>query len=291
MRSLLNRILPLLFLASLCFGCFPSKKATVGAVGLLLEDIAKASYKQSDLRIIREAMPAYLLLMDGMVEAWPNNERLLLAAAQGYSSFASTVTDDQDKDFARLLYGKAREYALRSLDRRGFTNPLEKPFDEFNEGLKGFGKKDVPYLFWAAAAWGNWISLNLGSMEALAQLPRVESMMKRVLELDERFYYGGPHLFMGVWFASRPKAFGGDLKRSQYHFLRAIELGEGKFLMSYVYYAEFHTRQAMDKDLFVSVLQKVLEAPPDHPPELTLLNAVAKKRAKELLERVEELFD
>ena len=28
---------------------------------------------------------------------------------------------------------------------------------------------------------------------------------EKVLELDEGFYYGGPHLFMGIWFASRPK--------------------------------------------------------------------------------------
>ncbi len=50
-------------------------------------------------------------------------------------------------------------------------------------------------------------------------------MMKRVLELDETFYYGGAHLFMGIWFASRPKGFGGDLKKAQQHFLKAIELG------------------------------------------------------------------
>jgi len=39
--------------------------------------------------MIREGMPAYLMLMDGMIEAWPDNEQLLIAAAQAYSSFAS----------------------------------------------------------------------------------------------------------------------------------------------------------------------------------------------------------
>jgi len=42
-------------------------------------------------------------------------------------------------------------------------------------------------------------------MEAMSELPRVEWMMKRALELDEGFYYGGPHLFMGIWYGSRPK--------------------------------------------------------------------------------------
>jgi hypothetical protein len=128
-------------------------------------------------------------------------------------------------------------------------------------------------------------------MEALAELPRVELMMQRVLELDEGFNYGSPHLFMGIWFASRPKVAGGDLRKSQEHFLKAIELGEGKFLMAYVYYANYYARQALDKDLFISTLQKVLKTPADILPDLTLLNTVAKKQAKELMSRVEEYFE
>jgi hypothetical protein len=258
---------------------------------MLLEEVAKSSYQQSDLRLIREGMPAYLMLMDGMVEAWPNNEQLLLAAAQGYSSFASAFIEDQDSEYAELLLSKGKRYALRSLELRGLKNPLQRPFDDFNEALKHLGKKEVPYLFWGATCWASWINLNLDSVEAVAELPRVESMMQRVLELDEGFYYGGPHLFMGIWFASRPKTAGGDLKKAQRHFMRAFELGKGKFLMAYIYYANTYARQALDKDLFTSSLQRVLKSPADHPPELTLLNTVAKKKAQELLSRIDEFFD
>ena len=241
--------------------------------------------------MIREGTPAYLMLMDGMIEAWPNNEQLLIAAAQGYSSFASVFVEDQDQDYAKLLLGKGKQYALRSLELRGFKEPLQRPLDDFKKALKDLGKKDMPYLFWSAACWANWISLNLDSMEALAELPRVESMMQRALEVDEGFYYGGPHLFWGIWFASRPKIAGGDLNKAQSHFLKALDLGKGKFLMADVYYANYYARQALDKDLFVSTLQTVLAAPVGAVPELTLLNTVAKKKAKELLTRVEEYFE
>jgi hypothetical protein len=258
---------------------------------MLLEEVARSSYRQSDLRMIREGMPAYLMLMDGMIEAWPNNEQLLLAAAQTYSSFASIFVEDQDKEYAKLLFGRGRNYALRSLERRGLKEPLQSHFEDFKEGLKGLGKRDVPYLFWGATCWANWIRMNLDSMDALAELPRVEWMMQRVLEIDEGFYYGGPHLFMGIWLASRPKIAGGDLKKAQGHFLKALEFGKGKFLMAYVYYATYYARQALDKDLFISTLQKVLETPADISPELTLINTVAQKKAKELLTRVEEYFE
>ena len=280
-----------LFLISLSSACLPSKKLTVGATATLLEGVAKSSYRQSDLRILREGMPAYLMLMDGMIEVWPENEQVLIAAAQTYSSFASIFLEDQDQEYAKMLFGKGRDYALRSLERRGLKKPLQSPFEDFKKGLKGLGKRDVPYLFWGATCWANWIRLNLDSMEALAELPKVEWMMQRVLEIDEGFYYGGPHLFMGIWFSSRPKMLGGDLKKAQGHFLRALEFGKGKFLMAYIYYATYYARQALDKDLFISTLQKVLETPADILPDLTLLNTVAQKKAQELLNRVEEYFE
>jgi hypothetical protein len=280
-----------LLIISLQPACLYSKKARVGAAALLVQDVAKAAYKQSDLSIIREGMPAYLMLMDGMVEAWPDNERLLIAAAQAYSSFASVFAADQDEEYLKLIAEKARAYALRALAQRGFQDPTQSSFDDFERAVKASSKKDIPYLFWAATCWASWIMMHLDSMEAMAELPRVELMMRRSLELDEGFYYGGPHIFMGIWFASRPAIAGGDLQKAQGHFLKALELGEGKFLMAYVYYADNYARRALDKELFVSTLETVLETPADSTPELTLLNTVAQQKAQELLARVNELFE
>ena len=280
-------LFPTLFVAA----CIPSKSLTVASTAVLLEEVAKSTYQQSDLKMVREGMPAYLMLMDGMVEALPGNEQLLLNAAQAYSSFASAFVEEKDPEYAAWLYSKARMYAIRALRARGLPDPLHTRIDALTEDLNSLGKKDVPYLFWAAASWGSWIRLNLNSMEALAELPKVELMMKRALELDEGFYYGGPHLFMGIWFASRPELAGGSLVKAQQHFLRALELGQGKFLMAYVYYANYYARQAQDKELFISTLHKVLDTPANTSPELTLLNTVARENAKDLLNRQEEYFD
>jgi hypothetical protein len=293
MGSLRHWIWISLFLLLICFqsACLFSKKVRVGTAALLVEDVATAAYKQSDLRTIGEGMPAYLMLMDGMIEAWPDNEQLLIAAAQAYSSFASTFVADKDKEYTKLLSEKAKAYALRSLAARGFKDPLKSSLDDFTKDLQARDKKDITYIFWAAACWANWIMLNLDSIEAVAELPRVELMMRRSLELDEGFYYGGPHLFMGIWYATRPAIAGGDLQKSKQHFLKALDLGKGKFLMAYVYYADNYARRTFDKDLFVSTLQKVLAAPADTVPELTLVNTMAQNKAKELLRHVDEYFE
>jgi hypothetical protein len=216
---------------------------------------------------------------------------LLIAAAQAYSSYASVLGGDQDKEYIKLLAGKAKDYALRSLLQRGFKDPVKSPFDDFQKYVQASGKKDVPYIFWAAACWANWIILNLDSVEAMAELPRVELLIRRAQELDEGFYYGGPDLFLGIWLASRPAIAGGDLQKARQYFLRALYLGKGKFLMAYVYYADNYARRALDKELFVSTLNKVLETPADTVPELTLVNTIAKGKAKELLSHVDEYFE
>ena len=231
-----------------------------------------------------------MMLIDGLIEAYPQNEELLIAGARAYSSYAALFSEE-DRDKARLLYGKGKHYGIRALAKRGkFKELLPKSLNQFEPCLEGLGKKDVPALFWTASCWGSWISLSTGSVEALAEVPKVICMMERVLKLDEAFYYGGPHLFMAVYHASRPKAYGGNPEMARSHFNRAFELSQEKFLMAHVLYARYYARQAFNRDLFVSTLEKVLEAPADSIPELTLLNTIAKHEAKRLLERVNDYF-
>lgn len=276
----------LFFLAS----CSVHKKMTTISAASLVEDVAKASYKQSDLRVVREGMPAYLMLMDGMVEGWPDSDRLLLAAAQAYSSYAAAFVGDDDPVFRDVLLQRAKTYALKALELRGVSAPLASPFEQFERQVGQMTAADMPYVFWSASCWGSWIAARSASITALAELPRVETLMRRALSLDEAYYYGGPHLFIGVLDASRPPVAGGSLERAKEHFQKAIEIGQGKFLMAYVYYADAYARKALDRELFTSTLKKVLDTPADSAPELTLMNTVARQKAQALLEKTDEYF-
>ena len=93
--AVISGIIPFL-LVFLLHGCATSSKMTIAATASLLEDIVAATNKQPDLRIVRQGTPAYLMLLDGMVESWPGNEQILLAAAQGYASYASVFIEEDD---------------------------------------------------------------------------------------------------------------------------------------------------------------------------------------------------
>jgi len=271
--------------------CSPFRMMRLSSVGAILEDVARASGKMTEVEIVKEGFPAYILLMEGLLEEAPQNRQLLLAASQAYSSYASAFVEKDDPERARGLFLKARDYALKALlHRKDFQKNLFKTFDEFTGSLEEIEKEDVPALFFAASAWGSWIGLMGESVAPMADLPKVVAMVEKVLDLDEGFYYGGAHLFMGVYYSARPPLYGGDFERAKGHFEKAFKMGEGKFLMAYVLYAKYYAKGTLDKGLFQSSLTKVLESRAVAVPELTLHNTIAKRQARDLLSRIDEFF-
>jgi len=282
-------ILPLLLLV--LPACFSTQQLISSTAAPLFQDIARSAGRQADLNLVRQGLPSYLMMIDGLILSYPNNQDLLLAGAQAYASYAS-VLEEEDQTRIPLLLTKAKDYALQALQLQPpFKGKIGRPIDLFQKQLEGFEKKDVSLLFWTANIWATWIASSPDSIEAMTELPWVEALMERTLQLDPGFYYGGPHLFKAILLSLRPAQFGGDLKKAQAHFKEAFKYGEDKFLMAKVYYAQYYARQTLDKELFLSTLNKVLLLPADANPDLTLVNTLAQKKAQKLLTQVDEWFD
>ncbi len=271
-------------------GCVSSEKIIAQKAPILFRDVALSANRQSDITLVEQGTPAYLLLIDGMLQNSKQNRDLLLAAAQAYAGYASLLSDEE-QDRAAYASGKAKGYALQALE---LTPPFQevrgKPLEVFQERLNQTGKDQVPVLFWVGNIWGSWIATSTEGAEAMADLPWVEALMERVLQLDPGYYYGGPHLFAAILLAARPEPFGGNLKKAEEHFRKAQEYGRGKFLMTDVYFAEYYARKTLNRELFISTLKKVLETPASIEPDLTLPNTLAQRKAKKLLAQVDEFF-
>jgi hypothetical protein len=231
------------------------------------------------------------MLLDGLIETSPDNANLLVADCQAYSTYASLFTAEADQARTGTLYARAREYGFRALSTRAdLRGALSGTLREFSLLLQRFGKDDVPALFCTTSSWVRWTASNLDNLEALAELPLLEAAMERILELDESYSYGSPHLLLGVYLAAKPAVLGGDTAKAERHFDRALALADGKFLPAKVLYARYYARRIQDRELFVRTLEEVLSAPSGTVPELTLSNAVAKEQARELLEKTDEYF-
>lgn len=128
------------------------------------------------------------------------------------------------------------------------------------------------------------------ALETLTAMPRFEALLMRLVELDEAYFYGAPHLLLAVHYASRAPTLGGQPAQAKFHFERAAALSQGELLLVPLLEAQYYAVQIQDRVLFVSSLQDVLQAAETLLPEQAFLNALAKQRAALLLARVNDLF-
>ncbi|MFC1889765.1 TRAP transporter TatT component family protein [Thermodesulfobacteriota bacterium] len=247
--------------------------------------------KHSDYELIKAGIPANIIIIEGLIETAPKNKNLRILAAQTYCVYALGFVEDEDPRRASDLYLRGRDHGLVALRaNRRIAEALDAGIDEFEEAAAALGEKDLPALFWTANCWGSWINFNIGSMEALSDLPRVKILMRRTLEIDDTFFFGGAHLFFGILDVSIPRMAGGSPERSKEHFDRAFEISDGKFLLPYVLFAQHYAAFMLERELFEDTLKMVLDAPRDLFPEQVLANEIAKKKAARLIGQADELF-
>lgn len=271
-------------------GCSMQRLAVRGALPLMQGGI-EAMNRETDVELAKAAMPASLKMVEGMVYADPDNARLRLYAAEGFHGYAFAFVEPEDAKRAAGLYARCRDHARAALQPTALREGLDTlPLDELRERVAHTGPEAVPALFWTASCWAKWAQMNLEDVTVLPQVERAAVLMRRVLELDEGYYYAGPHLFFAVLYAVRGPVLGGDFTQSEKHFARARELTGGKVLMVDVLQAEFLDRQRLDRAAFHARLVRVIEAPDDLLPEATFINRVAKMQARRLLAREDEWF-
>ncbi len=286
----LTLFLLVLVLTVFLSGCV-NKEMVVQSSEPLLDDLNLAVSKNTDVDMVRKAMPVYLTQLDGLIVSAPD-AKLLTSATQGYYDYTFAFVEDTDKQRASFLYLKARDYALGELKRYTlFVEGFDKPAPEFNKALHvSLDKRDLTFLFWTAQNWAAWIVLNIDNPEAVKDIPRVEAMLKYVIELDETYQNGNAHTSLGTLYASRSKDSGGDPEKAKEHFNKAFILSGNSLLSVHLLYAKFYARQIKDRDLFVKTLEKVIETPADRFPDKAFVNEAARRKAKTLLDNVDKYF-
>jgi tetratricopeptide (TPR) repeat protein len=275
----------ILVISLLLTGC-SMKEQMVRSMDPIMEDMSSAVNMSNDVELMRDGLPASLIQMDGFIKSDPNN-KLLLKAAESYFGYAFSFVEDVNRPRASALYLKAREYALRALKK---YRQFDEQAPDLNDMLANCGKQDVPALYWAAGSWLAWIGLNVDNPEAIMDIPKVEAMLDRVIELDETYYYGMAYAMLGGLYASQPKNMGGNPEKANKQFQKAFNISGSKLLAAQLMYAKFYAVQIQDKALFVNTLSEIIATPVNFFPERNLANEVAKRKAKDLLEKVDTLF-
>ena len=285
------RISLLLFLPMLLGGCGLAKLARIQGEG--------------DLAVVEATLEGNIGTLENLSKIGSKN--LIVKTARAYSSYAGFIEDKMEEaeiagDYetaedmrARAidLYIRSEGYAVKALAKsdKTFSEVRTVDMTVFQKALQKLKKKDVEPLFWTAYSIARGISLQKDDPMQVIDLARVELMMKRVLELDEAFYFGSAHLFYTVYYGDRAISIGGDPEKAKEHIAHVDQINDGKFLMSKLYLARYYAYPKQDVTLFRQSLQEVLDAPSDIYPGEEAATSLAKSRAKRLLNQVDDLFD
>jgi tetratricopeptide (TPR) repeat protein len=229
--------------------------------------------------------------MEGLLKSDPENKRILSTLSMGFAGYSLLFVEPKDAGRASALYLRGLEYAIRALGDKGtLLRNRDRGLEPVRAALKNMDLDDLEALFWTTLSWNAWINLNLDKPWALAQLSASEACLKRVLELDEHFFYGAPHILMGASLAARPPLLGGSPEKARAHFDQALRMNSRKFFLAQVYFAKYYAVRVQDKELFSRALSEVLHGNPGELKEVCLINRVMQQRAQELLKHAEDLF-
>lgn len=255
-----------------------------------------------DPELVRRAIPFGLKLYESLLESVPRHVPLLVTTCSGYTGYAyafletdaDLLSDDHHDEIVQLrdeavkLYLRAKGFCMRAMEIRfpGITQPLEA--DPKAAVKRVTDKADVPLLYWTAASWGAAMSLRKDP-ELIIDFPVVRALAERALELDEAWDRGSLHELL-LSLDSQGEVYGGSEASARKHFERAVQLRSGLSAGPYVALAEGVAKPKEDRGEFERLLKQALEVDPNKDPSIRLLNLITQRRARALLDRIDELF-
>ena len=282
-RIIRSAILSVCFLISGC-GYFLEKAGQ--SFG---NNLSSAILNQSDPELVRDGAPAYLLLLDSFLESNPESPSLLSAAATLYATYGTVFADDPER--AARLTERALNYSTTAIC--GSYAPScswdGMLFEDYHRTLPDLRPKHADVVFSHGLASLAYIRAHSSDYAAIALLPYAEALFERYLEINDGSDDGAVHTYLGILNTLIPPALGGKTEKGREHFERAIAISGGRDLSAKVEYANGYARMLYERELHDRLLQEVLDADPEVPGS-TLLNVLAQRQARNLLETADDYF-
>lgn len=284
-------------LATLSTGC-SLRNMAVNSFGDAIASGGSTFSSDDDPELVGEALPFSLKLIESLLAESPEHTALLVAAARGFTQYTygwvEPVGDDdadpsRSRDRSKRLYLRARDYGVRALSTSIHDFRLRLAADP-RAAVASARKRDVPALYWTAAAWGLAISGSKDDPELLADLPIVDALISRAAELDPEFESGAIDRFLINYEAARSGLSKDAETRAREHFRRAVELSGGLSAEPFVTAAEALAVPAQDHKEFESLLKRALSIDVNAKPEWRLANILSQRRAQWLLEHIDDFF-
>ncbi len=268
-------------------------------VGSLADELSsQGEAPEGDLELARDAAPFYLKLSESVLRQNPGHARLAESVAAGFTQYAyafvafeadkieaKNVTEaDRLRRRAAGLYERAYRHAMAALEAGtpGFATRLSSNKPAEWPALRA---EQAGLAYWAAAAWGGWISLSKDHPDIVADLPQAVRLAQLAWAADPAWGKGALTGLVATFEAARPS--GSRAKAADYFdqsFAQSGQQSPGALVGK----AESIAQPAGDRADFERLLRQALALPTPAAPSLN--DAVMRQRAQWLLEQADSLF-
>ena len=198
---------------------------------------------------------------------------------------------ENDKDKKDSLFYKGSEIARKAvLNNKSFILLLNNTIGDSSfkvlSALSNASMDLVPAMYW----WATnklWYLNNKPAIERINHRELLEIIMHRIISLDPNYHYGGAYRFFGVFYSRIP---GVEISQSKTYFEKAISSNENYF-GNKVQMSEFFYQKSENKPSFLTQLQQVINLDTSIYSEMMPENIYYQKRAKNLLNQQDTLFE
>ncbi len=278
-----------LVLAVLAGGLAGCASLVSNAASGFADDLSAAVLNQDDPETVKAAVPAYMVLLDSLVEGNPDDPEILRAAAGLYASYGAVFADDPAR--AKRLTRRARDYAQRAMceEYADACNWRTQTYDEFTASVEGVSADQAELLYTYGFSTLAYLRAHSDDWNSLAELPQAEALFNHYVAIAGDDINQATYVYMGILLTLRPPALGGKPELARENFEKAIELSDGRDLSAKVEFAKGYAKMLYERELHDALLTDVMAADP-YADGLTLSNVLAKQEAAQLLLEADDYF-
>jgi len=280
------------------------QKSAMNTTASILTRAKVAAQQEDDYELAKVAIPASLKTVEGFHVANPANTDLQEILAEGWCQYATGVLTEQWEvakwkgqfDEAEELRRRGTNLYLRCINYSLMLLPEEWSTALYGDidGLQALadkaGEEELFAMTWIGLGLASIVNLNRDDIVLVANLPKAELLLKRVVEIDQNFKFGLPLMGLATMNSSRGKALGGEPEMGKKMFEDASAVTGGKMLLVKVMMARNYAVITQNRELFRKTLVEVLQTDPAVFPEQRLANEIAHIKARRYLKRENDWF-
>ncbi|MFP3040422.1 TRAP transporter TatT component family protein [Treponema primitia] len=258
----------------------------------------------TDPELIAGALPFAIKMYEALLATQPDHQGLILTTGSLFVMYANAFIQGPAEmlppeeyleradriERARKLYLRGAEILATGLEKkyRGWNDAYGKGVQlSYLAKLK---KADVPLIYWHAAGILSAYALNPFDLDLGMRLPELTAAIARAYELDPDFNSGALDDFYVLFYSSVPEGMGGDPSKVETHYQRALEKSKEGLAGPYVSYAQAVCVPAQNIETFKSSLESALAVDIEKDPASRLVNIIAQRKARYLLNAAPDFF-